>query len=307
MAMDLTQIRRGTNVYGSDGEKVGDVEEVSANYILVQKGMIFQKEFYIPADSITSVDDDGVYLSVSKDQIGDMGWDQPPTRDTGYASPEYSTSSATDGTEYRDNDETVTTQSATTSDDEGLLQTRSSTTTTDSDYMATDRDESATMETESREVDATPAMTETRDATRTDDDNIRVQRHEEELQAETVGRQAGEVRIDKTVEEEQQTLEVPVTREEVHVQSRTVDRGASSSGDAFQEDVIEVPLYAEEVEVTKEARVVEELEIEKRAVQGTETVTDTVRKERINVEESGDLDEDRNAGDPLDRDYQARN
>ncbi len=144
------------------------------------------------------------------------------------------------------------------------------------------------------------------DATRSDEDNLRVQVHEEELQAEKVQREAGAVRVSKDVVEEEQTLEVPVTREEVHVQSRVVDRPVTDSTTAFTEDVIEVPVREEDVQVRKEARVAEELEIEKRAVQETERVTDTVRKERVNVEESGDVDVTALAGDPYNRNITAR-
>ncbi|MDQ3855912.1 MAG: YsnF/AvaK domain-containing protein [Chloroflexota bacterium] len=114
------------------------------------------------------------------------------------------------------------------------------------------------------------------------------------------------MRVSKDVVEEEQTLEVPVTREEVHVQSRVVDRPVTDSTTAFTEDVIEVPVREEDVQVRKEARVAEELEIEKRAVQETERVTDTVRKERVNVEESGDVDVTALAGDPYNRNITAR-
>ena len=122
-----------------------------------------------------------------------------------------------------------------------------------------------------------------------DDDTIHVERHEEELQATKTMRDSGEVRVSKDVVEEEQTLEVPVTREEVHVQSHVVDREATDTSGAFQEGTISVPVREEEIEVTKTARVAEELEIDKTTTQDTERVTDTVRKERINVEEVGDV------------------
>ncbi len=51
-----------------------------------------------------------------------------------------------------------------------------------------------------------------------------------------------------------------------------------------------MPVREEDVEVSKTVRVAEELEIDKTTVQDTERVTDTVRKERVNVEEVGDVD-----------------
>ncbi|MDP9350240.1 MAG: DUF2382 domain-containing protein, partial [Chloroflexota bacterium] len=46
----------------------------------------------------------------------------------------------------------------------------------------------------------------------------------------------------------------------------------------------------EEVEVRKEVRVAEELEIDKTVVQDTERVTDTVRREEVHIDQVGDVD-----------------
>ncbi len=120
-------------------------------------------------------------------------------------------------------------------------------------------------------------------------EGTRVQRYEEELVGEKTAREAGEVRISKDVVEEEQTLEVPVAREAVRIKRRVVDRSPADTSEAFQQGEISVPVREEDVEITKGVRVAEELEIEKRAVEETQTVTDTVRKERINVEEAGDV------------------
>ncbi len=125
-------------------------------------------------------------------------------------------------------------------------------------------------------------------------EGTRVQRYEEELVAEKTPRKVGEVRISKDVVEEEQELEVPVRREAVRVRRRVVDRPAADTSEAFQrEGAIEVPVREEDVEITKGVRVAEELEIEKRAVQDTEQVTDTVRKERIDVQQEGDVNVER--------------
>ncbi len=55
--------------------------------------------------------------------------------------------------------------------------------------------------------------------------------------------------------------------------------------EAFEETVIEVPLRGETVDVQKQARVAEEVVVSKEAVQRTEQVTDTVRKEEVFVDE----------------------
>lgn len=118
----------------------------------------------------------------------------------------------------------------------------------------------------------------------------RVQRYEEELRADKTSRQAGEVRLNKDVTEEEQAFDVPVTREDVEVRRVAVNRPVGQNEDAFQDgDTIRVPVREEQVQVTKEPRVVEELEIRKGAHQETQRVSDTVRKEQINVERQGDV------------------
>lgn len=82
MDRDLRAIEPGTNVYSSDDEAVGDVEEVGTNYLLVRKGLFFVKERYIPFDAVSRVAADGVYLNVAKEQLDAMTWDEPPVETT---------------------------------------------------------------------------------------------------------------------------------------------------------------------------------------------------------------------------------
>ena len=118
------------------------------------------------------------------------------------------------------------------------------------------------------------------------DEEIRIPVMEEELTATVREQEAGAVRIEKDVVTEQRTLDVPVTEERVRVERRVVDRPVSAAdADAFEETVIDVPLRRETVDVQKQARVAEEIVVGKEAVQRTERVTDTVRKEEVFVDE----------------------
>ena len=70
----------------------------------------------------------------------------------------------------------------------------------------------------------------------------------------------------------------------MRVERRVVDRPADGvEADAFEEIVIEVPLTQEEVELRKQARVAEEVVVSKEAVQHTEQVRGTVRREEVDV------------------------
>ena len=118
------------------------------------------------------------------------------------------------------------------------------------------------------------------------DEEIRIPVMEEELTATVRSQEAGAVRIEKDVVAEQRTLEVPVTEERVRVERRVVDRPADATEiGAFEETVIDVPLRTETVDVQKQARVAEEVVVSKDAVQRTERVTDTVRREEVFVDE----------------------
>ena len=117
------------------------------------------------------------------------------------------------------------------------------------------------------------------------DEEIRIPVMEEELTATVREQEAGAVRIEKRVVEEDRVLEVPVTDEQIRVERRIVDRPVGAETQAFEEIVIDVPLTTEQVELQKQARVAEEIVVSKEAVQRTEQVSGTVRREEVYVDE----------------------
>ena len=129
------------------------------------------------------------------------------------------------------------------------------------------------------------------------EDEIRIPVMEEELTATVREQEAGAVRIQKRVVEEDRVLEVPLTDEQIRVERRIVDRpvGANET-QAFEEIIIDVPLTKEQVELQKQARVAEEIVVSKEAVQRTEQVRDTVRREEVYVDEDATLIEDTGRG-----------
>src|SRR3712207_5064203 len=74
----------GTDVVGSDGNKVGEVVAVHQNYVVVEKGFFFPTDYYIPTSAIANYDGDKIYLNVTKDAALDQGWDAAPADDAGY-------------------------------------------------------------------------------------------------------------------------------------------------------------------------------------------------------------------------------
>lgn len=196
-------------MFGSDDQKIGNVDEVYNTYLKVAKGFIFTQDLYIPQSFIDHVAYDRVYLSIPKDEVDEMGWDRPPT--------------------------------------EAEVGTATRRRTTEAERVS----------------------------------ERRMPIREEELQARKHTREAGEVRIGKDVVEEQRTMRVPVTHEEVDVTRRPADRPADRGP---QEETMRVPLREEDVSVEKQARVTGELDVRKRQVTEEKDVTGTVRKEVPRVE-----------------------
>ena len=128
------------------------------------------------------------------------------------------------------------------------------------------------------------------------DEEIRIPVMEEELTATVREQEAGAVRVAKDVITEERTLDVPLTEERVRVERRVVDRPVAAGEAAFEETVIDVPLTTETVEVQKQARVAEEVVLSKEAVQRTEQVRDTVRKEEVFIDEDATLLDDTEGG-----------
>jgi uncharacterized protein (TIGR02271 family) len=217
-------IQQGWDVYGSDDQKIGSVDQVASNYLVIQKGWFFTTDVYVPSSAIESVDpgEGRVYLNVAKNDVDAQGWTNPPEEGQ-YESDQ---SQEWEGWAAR------------------------------GDRQTTDR-ESGTM-----------AL------------------HAEELEAQKTTEEVGSVNLRKDVVEEQKSIDVPVTREEVQVRRTAVDRPADTST-AFQSDQIDVPVRADRVEVTKTPHVVEEVEVSKTPVEETKTVSDTVRRERVDVGTTG--------------------
>jgi uncharacterized protein (TIGR02271 family) len=215
-----TQIQTGWDVYGSDGDKIGEVAEVADDHFIIEKGFLFTTDIHVPLSAIASTAEDRVQLALTKDQVENEDW-----------------TSIAGGTRGVDTYDTADTD------------------------VSRDRGTHATAGTE-------------RDT---------IERREERLTVDKDKQQAGSVRVDKHVEEDRQAVDVPVTKEEVHLERHAVDRPAD--GGTLAEDSIDVPVYEERVKTGKEARVVEELEVEKTAHTDTARVEDTVRREEFDIDD----------------------
>jgi uncharacterized protein (TIGR02271 family) len=108
---------------------------------------------------------------------------------------------------------------------------------------------------------------------------------EEELHVGKREVNRGRVRINSRVIERPVQEQVTLREERVDVERRPVDRPLSDADRVFQDRTIEAEERREEAVVSKEARVVEEVVVRKEADQRTETISDTVRKTEVDVED----------------------
>jgi uncharacterized protein (TIGR02271 family) len=122
-------------------------------------------------------------------------------------------------------------------------------------------------------------------------DERRIQLRGEILQAYKERVQRGEVRLRKEVITNNQTISVPVTREELVIE-RTAGSGQRASGDIGSDEEIRVPLSEERARVEKQPVVNQEVRVGKRAVQNTQQVSGDVRHEELKVENEGDVNVD---------------
>jgi uncharacterized protein (TIGR02271 family) len=110
-------------------------------------------------------------------------------------------------------------------------------------------------------------------------------RSEERLRAGTETVETGRVALHKHVVTEEQQITVPVSHEEVHVTREPITPGSDRAGKIGEEDR-EVVLHEERPVVAKETVPVERVGLETETVHEEQHLTDTVRKEQVEVEDT---------------------
>jgi len=108
---------------------------------------------------------------------------------------------------------------------------------------------------------------------------------EEELRVGKRDVNNGRVRVRSYVTETPVSESVSLRDENVEITRRTVDRPLNGNEDAFVDRTIEAEEHREEAVISKEAHVVEEISLKKTAQQRQETVSDSVRKTEVEVED----------------------
>jgi len=112
---------------------------------------------------------------------------------------------------------------------------------------------------------------------------------EEQLHVDKRPVETGEVRVRKEVHTETKSIDVPVQREEIVIE-RTPAHGKATSDTIRAGEEVRIPVREDQVNVSKNAVVTEEVKVGKKVVQDVEHVSGNVRKEEIRVEKTGDVD-----------------
>jgi len=258
---------RGRDLYGNDGDKIGSIDEIyldretnEPEWAVVTTGLFGTKRTFVPlAEAQPS--EDGVRVPFEKATVKDAPNIDP---DGQLSHDEERALYGHYGRQYRDYDE-----------GSGVMDagTRSGTDrTADTDVSRGER--------------GGPGRDTSGPNT---DDAMTVS--EEQLRVGTTEREAGRVRLKKYVVEDEVTETVPVRREEVRVEREPItdaNRDDALDGPAISEEEHEVVLHEEEVVAEKRAVPKERIRLEKDVNTDEETVSETVRKEQVDVD--GDRD-----------------
>ena len=134
------------------------------------------------------------------------------------------------------------------------------------------------------------------------EDVHRIQLREEVLQAQKEPVEIGEVFIRKVVVTEEKTITVPIRREEIVIERRSVSPTSADQPvhqpelqiegrlvELGENECIHIPLRTEQVFIEKRPMVTEEVLVSKRNVQEIRRFTDTVQREEARLEREGNV------------------
>lgn len=122
-------------------------------------------------------------------------------------------------------------------------------------------------------------------------DQMKVELLSEALDVQKQERQLGEVQISKRVVEEKVMVPVTLRHEEVTMTRNKAQALPDSTspitgqGETFKDETFTIILHEEVPVISKTTRVSEIVEVQKRVLTETKTITETVRHEEVNIDE----------------------
>jgi uncharacterized protein (TIGR02271 family) len=283
----------GAKVVDPDGDKIGTVKQVYVSddggqplFVTVNTGLFGTKESFVPLTS-ADFDEGTLRIAYDKSTVKDA-----PNVDADGAISDDEQDSIFDYSEGKGG--TPAGFGATTGSDRF---------TTGSDTSRTGTDRSTTtgsgFDTTGRGADAGVGAAGTGAGVRGTDTSSNgydtsgpttddaMTRSEERLNVGTQKVETGRARLRKHVVTEQQTVNVPVSHDEVRIEREPItdaNRGAATAGPDLSDEEHEVVLTEERPVVDKETVPVERVRLDKETVTGQQQVTEDVRSERIDTD-----------------------
>jgi uncharacterized protein (TIGR02271 family) len=285
----------GSTVRDSSGDKIGKVGQVylddttgQPEWVTVKTGLFGTKENFVPL-AAARVEGDELVVDVPKAKVTDA----PKLDEDGHLSEEQETElyayyGVSQGSFGRQSGQTDTGYAAGTTTDTsyetttttGGYDTAAATGGYDAAASRGDRDGDGVYD----DVERSAVGHDTSGPT-TDD---AMTRSEEHLVAGTQQAEVGRARLRKYVVTDTETVQVPVSREEVRLEREPItdaNADAAYSGKDISEEEHEVTLHAERPVVSTETEAVERVRLGKETVTDTETVSGEVRKEQIELDD----------------------
>ncbi|MDP8977135.1 MAG: PRC and DUF2382 domain-containing protein [Actinomycetota bacterium] len=251
---------RGQTMYDANGDKLGKVEEIyldnetdQPEWATVKTGLFGSSLSFVP---IAEATDDGGQVRVS--------YDKDTVKAAPQVDPDGELSQEEEAQLYRHYGKEYSEARS----ESGLPEGDTDTGYSELDYETEDR---GTAGEDARDRESDEAMTVS----------------EERLRVGKQRRDAGRARLRKYVETDQVTETVPVEREEIRVHREPVSEDAAE-GATISEEEQEVALQEERPVIEKQTVPKERIRVGKETVRDEETVSDEVRRERVDVDDDSD-------------------
>jgi uncharacterized protein (TIGR02271 family) len=277
---DLTSLI-GHHVYDAEGNKLGTAGSIyksdatgTPEWVTVKTGLFGTKESFVPLNG-AEADDKGLHVTVHKDSVRDA----PRIDEDGHLSDAetaalYRHYGLTPGSAARSNGRADNGRDAVPSPRTEMAREAARRTPAGMNREAPARPVPAAAD---RGAAAQPQVSDTQRQS--------MVRSEERLRAGTETVETGRVRLTKHVVTSQQTITVPIRREEVTVTREPIEPGAAPTGTEIGDDEREVVLHEERPVVTKETVPVERVSLDTATVRENREVSGTVRREEVEIDD----------------------
>lgn len=120
-------------------------------------------------------------------------------------------------------------------------------------------------------------------------DSAKMSLRKEELDIAKSNVHIGDVEFGKEIIEEQKSVDVPVMREEVVIERKSINNEECDSP-ITSEQTIKIPVSEEKVNVDKHTVVTGEISAHKRSIEDSEHIDETLKREEARIDKTGNAD-----------------